>query len=109
MPQSLARVLVHLVFSTKNREPSIAGAMRPLLHAYLGGIVDTLGCSPLTVGGIADHVHILFSLSRTQTIAGVVEEAKKGSSKWMKRQGPRISGGKQDTVRSPSRSRRCLR
>ena len=84
----MARVLVHLVFSTKNREPSIAAAIRPLLHAYLGGILDTLGCSPLTVGGTVDHVHILFSLSRTQTIAAVVEEAKKGSSKWMKRQGP---------------------
>lgn len=87
MPQSLAGVLVHLVFSTKNREPSIAAAIRPLLHAYLGGIIDTLGCSPLTVGGTVDHVHILFSLCRTQTIADVVEEAKKGSSKWMKRQG----------------------
>ena len=87
MPQSLARVLVHLVFSTKNREPSIAAALRPLLHEYLGGIVDTLGCSPLAVGGTADHVHILISLSRTRSIADVVEETKKGSSKWMKQQG----------------------
>ena len=87
MPQSLARVLVHLVFSTKDREPCIDAAVRPLLHAYLGGILDTLGCSPLTVGGTCDHVHILFSLSRTQTIADVVEEVKKGSSKWVKQQG----------------------
>jgi len=89
MPQSLARVLVHLVFSTKNREPCIAAAFRPSLHEYLGGILDTLGCAPLTVGGTADHVHILCSLSRTRTIATVVEETKKGSSKWMKRQGLR--------------------
>ena len=86
MPQSLARVLVHLVFSTKNREPLIARDTRPALHAYLGGILDTLGCSPLRVGGTADHVHALFSLSRTRTIAEAVEEAKKASSKWMKQQ-----------------------
>ena len=69
------------------RHPATAAAIRPMLHAYLGGILDTLGCSPLTVGGTVDHVHILCSLSRTQTIAAVVEAAKKGSSKWMKRQG----------------------
>jgi len=83
MPQSLARVLVHLVFSTKNREPSIGRDTRPQLHEYLGGILNTLGCSPLRVGGTADHVHALFSLSRTRTIAEVVEEAKTASSKWI--------------------------
>ncbi len=87
MPQSLACVLIHLVFSTKNRQPSIAADIRPALHAYLGGILETLGCFPLRVGGTADHVHVLFSLSRTRTIADAVEEAKKGSSKWMKQQG----------------------
>jgi putative transposase len=89
MPQSLARVLVHLVFSTKDREPIIGHDTRPQLHEYLGGILDTLGCSPLKVGGTADHVHALFSLSRTRTIAEVVEEAKKASSKWMKHAGTR--------------------
>ena len=87
MPQSLARVLVHLVFSTKNRAPIIAPAIRPELHAYLGGILDAFGCSPLRVGGTVDHVHLLFALVRTRTIADVVEEAKTGSSKWMKQQG----------------------
>jgi REP-associated tyrosine transposase len=88
MPQSLAHVLVHLVFSTKNREPTIARNIRPALHAYLGGILDRLGCSPLAVGGAADHVHILFSLSRILSLAEVVEETKKASSKWMKQTEP---------------------
>ena len=87
MPQSLARVLIHLVFSTKNREPMIARDIRPELHRYLGGILDKLGCPPLRGGGTVDHVHVLFSLSRTRAIAEVVEEAKKGSSKWMKQHG----------------------
>ena len=85
MPQSLARVLVHLVFSTKDRAPIIGDEIRPDLHAYLGGILDRLGCSPLQVGGTRDHVHILFALSRTLTIADATEETKKRSSKWMKR------------------------
>jgi len=80
MPQSLARVLVHLVFSTKDRDPLIARNIRPELHAYLGGVLDRVGCPPLRVGGTADHVHILFSISRTRPIADVVEQTKKGSS-----------------------------
>jgi REP element-mobilizing transposase RayT len=87
MAQSLAKVLVHLVFSTKNREPTIPAETRPELHAYLVGILANLTCPALQVGGTADHVHVLFSLGRTTTVADVVEETKKGSSKWMKRQG----------------------
>jgi putative transposase len=85
--QSLAKILVHLVFSTKNREPTIPAEIRPELHAYLGGILANLGCPALQVGGTADHVHALCSLGRTTTVADLVEETKKGSSKWMKRQG----------------------
>jgi REP element-mobilizing transposase RayT len=87
MPQSLARVLLHIVFSTKSREPWIEARIRPLLHAYLGGTSRDLGCPALAVGGVEDHVHVLLSLSRTKTIADVVEEMKTASSKWMKRQG----------------------
>ncbi len=87
MPQSLANVLIHLVFSTKNREPTIAHERLSQLHAYIVGILDNLQCPSLRTGGIADHVHSLFSLHRTVAIADVVEEVKKGSSKWMKQQG----------------------
>ncbi|MCK6554650.1 transposase [Candidatus Binatia bacterium] len=87
MAQSLAKVLVHLIFCTKNRDPIIPAETRPQLHAYLVGILVNLGCPALQVGGTADHVHALFSLGRTTTVADVVEEARKSSSKWMKRQG----------------------
>ena len=87
MPQSLAKVLVHLVFSTKNREPLIHATVRPDLHAYLIATLANLPCASLQTGGTVDHVHILFSLARTRTIAEVVEEVKKSSSRWMKRQG----------------------
>jgi putative transposase len=86
MPQSLAKILVHLIFSTKNREPIIPDAVRPHLHAYLVGIMDNLKCPSLQTGGTNDHVHILLTLGRTTTVSDVVEEVKKGSSKWMKTQ-----------------------
>ena len=87
MPQSLAKILVHVVFSTKNREPMIACEIRPALHAYIIGILENLCCPSLQMGGTADHVHSLLSLARTWTVADVVEEVKKSSSKWMKQQG----------------------
>lgn len=84
MPQSLSSVLIHLVFSTKNREPWIRASVEGELHAYLGGILRDINCPSLTIGGTVDHVHILFALSRTWAISDVVEEVKTGSSKWIK-------------------------
>jgi len=90
MPQSLARVLVHLVFSTKNREPSIPNEVRGDLHAYLGGVLDTIGCPSIQVGGTEDHVHILYSLSRTLTLADATEKVKTSTSRWMKQRAVRL-------------------
>jgi REP element-mobilizing transposase RayT len=87
MPQSLARNAVHLVFSTKNRLPLIEPGVDSRLHAYLAGTLNNLKCPALAVGGIADHVHILFILARTISLSDAVEEVKKSSSKWMKQNG----------------------
>ena len=87
MPQSLANVLLHLIFSTKNREPMIAYDLTAPLHGYVDGILDNLGSPSVQTGGTRDHVHVLFAQSRTLTIAKVVEEVKKSSSKWMKADG----------------------
>ncbi|MCX6137727.1 MAG: IS200/IS605 family transposase [Ignavibacteriales bacterium] len=92
MSQSLARVLVHIVFSTKNRCPCLADkGIRCEMHAYLGGTCNKLECMVLTVGGAADHVHILCALSRNLAIAKVVGEIKRGSSKWIKTKGENLS------------------
>ena len=92
MPQSLARVVLHVVFSTKNRVPFLKDPeLRARLHAYMAGVLQNIGCEPILIGGVEDHVHILCNLSRTITIAGLVEEAKKSPSKWMKEQGPAFS------------------
>jgi putative transposase len=84
MPQSLSRVLIHLVFSTKNREPLIAPDHRERTFAYLGGALNAIECPVVTVGGVADHVHLLFVLARTMSVSKAVEELKKESSKWAK-------------------------
>ena len=85
MPQSFAQIYVHLVFSTKDRRPFLQNpAERDEMHAYLGGISRNLECPPIIVGWVADHVHLLFHLGRTMTVADVVRELKRESSKWFK-------------------------
>jgi len=84
MPQALTKNLIHLVFSTKLRQPLIDAAAKPKLHAYLSGIFDNLNSHALRTGGTVDHVHILFNLSKTQALSTVVQEVKQDSSKWMK-------------------------
>ena len=87
MPQSLSQVMIHLVFSTKNREPFINQTIQDRLHGYILGILSQMKCPSIQTGGVADHVHILFVLGRTTTQAEVVEEVKKSLSKWMKADG----------------------
>lgn len=84
MPQSLAQIYLHIVFSTKNREPLISAEVQPRLHAYLAGAGNAIACPVIIVGGVADHVHLLMRLSRTITIADALKSLKSESSKWMK-------------------------
>jgi REP element-mobilizing transposase RayT len=85
MAQSLSKILVHIVFSTKDRRPFLNDReLLTELHAYLGGILARLECQPLIVGGVADHVHALSALARTRTVADVVKEIKRGSTLWIK-------------------------
>jgi REP element-mobilizing transposase RayT len=87
MPQSLARLYIHLIFSTKHREHLITDAVRNSLHAYMATVLQNLGCDPVLINSVEDHVHILFELSRTVSVSQAVEEVKKSSSKWIKTQG----------------------
>ena len=91
MPQSFSNVLVHLVFSTKNRNPWIDQETGDKLYAYLAGVFRACGSPAIKVGGYDDHIHAVFSLSRTCTIATVAEQVKMSSSKWMKTQGASFS------------------
>jgi putative transposase len=85
MPQSLAKIILHTIFSTKERRPFLRDrALRDELHRYLGGILSHLDCQPIIVGGVEDHVHLLATLSRTCQRAEMVKEVKRGSSLWIK-------------------------
>ena len=85
MAQSLARIVVHIIFSTKHRKPMIPPEIRRELAVYLAGTLKAIDSSPLQVTCVADHVHILCCLSRTVALAKLVEEVKKSTSKWMKK------------------------
>ena len=92
MPQSLARLHIHLVFSTKHREHLITDAVRASLHAYVATVLQNLGCAPVLINSVEDHVHILFELARTVSVSRAVEDVKKSSSKWIKTQGQEFAG-----------------
>jgi putative transposase len=92
MGQSLAKNLVHLIFSTKHREAWLTPNLRSGLHAYLGGILRDLHSPTLAVNSVWDHVHVLLNLHKTQALAGVVMEVKRASSIWMKQQPGLVKG-----------------
>lgn len=87
MSQSLARILIHVVFSTKNREAIITDAIRPDVFAYMAAVGRDLGCEVFRVGGMPDHVHLAVGLSRTISVADFVKKVKQTSSVWMKDDG----------------------
>lgn len=83
MAQSLAKIYLHVIFSTKNRAPLLADEWRDELFNVLGGTANNLDCQSLIVGGVADHVHMLFQLGRTITIADAIGKIKSTSSTWI--------------------------
>jgi putative transposase len=88
MPQSLSRIYLHIIFSTKNRERALAdGDLRKALHAYMGATMKPLDCMPVEIGGVDDHVHILCLFPRTRSVADVVKETKRVSTNWLQEQG----------------------
>jgi putative transposase len=86
MPQSLSLVIVHLIFSTKDREPWIKPDMRPRLHAYMAEVARGQGCLAYRVGGMTDHVHLALTLPRTVTQSDLVKELKTSSNHWLEKQ-----------------------
>ncbi|MBN1479422.1 IS200/IS605 family transposase [candidate division KSB1 bacterium] len=87
MPQSLAKVHVHIVFSTKNRQNLINAEVEKALYDYMASICKELKCYVSKINGTENHVHIACCLSRTVTIATLLEEVKRSSSKWIKTKG----------------------
>jgi REP element-mobilizing transposase RayT len=91
MSQSLSKILVHLIFSTKNRRKILEASIRADLNSYMAGILQEWDSPAVIVGSVADHAHLLLCLSKNHALSKVVEQVKKGSSKWIKTQGKRYS------------------
>jgi REP element-mobilizing transposase RayT len=91
MPQSLSFVLVHIIFSTKDRRPVLNDSVRTELHAYLATVARHGKCECYRVGSVSDHVHIAIRLARTKNVSELVEELKSSSSRWLKTKSPELS------------------
>ncbi len=88
MPQSLTKLYVHLIFSTKKREPFLDDEIRERVHGYLATVIRSVDSPYVVVGGVADHVHILFDMGKMHTPVEFVEQVKRESSKFVKTLGP---------------------
>ena len=84
MSQSLSKIYLHIIFHTKTTSPTIREVDLQRMHAYIGQLVNDTGCINIWVDGVDDHVHILCLLGREVTIAHLVEEVKRNSSRWIK-------------------------
>jgi putative transposase len=84
MSQSLAKIYIHLIFSTKNRERCIPYNIGVEFHGYMGGTLNGLGCSPIEINTEPDHAHLLFVMARTESISDVVGQIKKSANDWLR-------------------------
>ncbi len=87
MASTLTKLLLHVTFSTRHRDNLIDPGMEPELYAYIGGICRNMHSPLLAMGGTANHVHMLISQSKTVTLADIMLNVKRDSSKWLKDRG----------------------
>ncbi|MGD1103364.1 MAG: transposase [Terriglobia bacterium] len=89
MPQSLSKLYIHLIFSTKQRAPLLLRPLRERVHAYLATVLNNLDSPARKVGGMSDHVHILFRMSKNHALGHVVETVKTVPPNGSRRKAPR--------------------
>jgi putative transposase len=91
MSQSLSDIILHIVFSTKNRQPWIQLSIEEELYRYICGVCRNLSCPIIKINGVEDHIHILLQLGRTRSLSELVSEIKSSSSRWIKTKGATYS------------------
>ena len=91
MSQSLYKIYLHVIFHVKSTSPTIDDGDLGRLHAYIGKVVNTTGCHVLCVGGTSNHIHALVMFSKTETVAHLIEEMKRNSSRWLKTISPKYN------------------
>src|ERR1700687_975270 len=87
MPQPCGNIILHLIFSTKQRLPLIKPEIRADLFAYLGGIIHEMRCTAVIINGAADHVHVLARIRPAHSPAEIVRAIKANSSRWIHEKG----------------------
>ena len=88
MAQSLCKIYIHIVFHIKSTSIPVNESDLPSLFAYIGGVLKKVNSTPVQIGGTENHVHVLCSLPKTMTLAKLVEEIKRNSSRWIKKKNP---------------------
>ena len=91
MAQSLSKIIIHIIFSTKQRASLISNDIIPELCSYIGGTLRELDSQAIKIGATEDHIHILCLLSKNIAVCSLVAEVKKRSSKWIKTKGAKYS------------------
>jgi putative transposase len=89
--QSLSKILVHIVFSTKNHAPMLSQKMHSELFGYIAGILKNLDSKAIIINGTQDHIHILCQLSKNHSPSEIVQKIKSNSSKWAKSKSPNLA------------------
>jgi REP element-mobilizing transposase RayT len=92
MPQSLACLHAHIIFSTKNREAVLSEALRAELDAYMTVVLQNLDCHPVIIKSVADHIHVLAGIARTISMSDAVKDIKTATSRWIKAREPKLNG-----------------
>ena len=87
MAQSLSQIYIHIIFSTKRRQPFIKPDVEPELFAYIGDTIKRNGGIPFLINGTENHIHIFSTLPKNISIAKFIEEIKRNSSRWIKSKG----------------------
>lgn len=90
MAHTYTNILIHALFSTKNRHPWLREEVRQELFPYLGGTVNRLGGQSVIVNGVADHAHMLFVQPSRLSLADLMEKTKANSSSWVKKRWPEL-------------------
>ena len=83
MPSSYVSNHVHIAFSTKHRAKTIREELQPQLWAYMAGVAKNHSIRPVSIGGVADHAHVLVNLGPTLSISKAAQVLKANSSRWM--------------------------
>jgi len=87
MSQSLSKLYVHLIFHVKNNIGLIRSEDEKELYAYIGGVVKLSKSIPVNINGTEDHIHVLCIMSKNISLADLLEDIKKNSSRWIKTKG----------------------